>query len=169
VTDFVVSVENQAANNVTVLDETNVIVEVLAEIQNVVVQSQGLQGPRGKSFEDVTISPPLSYESETETFRITPPSPNQVYRWDGTQWQPVTLPDRFVEHRALTPAEVSSKSLTLSNPLTDPTRLVVDVAGGGGALFPGIDYQLTGNSLSWAGLTLDGILESGDRVRLIYE
>lgn len=48
--------------------------------------------------------------------------------------------------------------------------MIVDVADGGGAQFIGTDFTVTnGTDLSWDGLSLDGLLKAGDRIRIIYE
>lgn len=75
--------------------------------------------------------------------------------------------DYTPEYHTITSGEAIAKSFTLNNTPDDPTEVLVDVINGSSQQI-GIDYQIAGDVFSWAGLTLDGLLETGDRIRLIY-
>lgn len=116
---------------------------------------------------------PLTYSlAQKKLYIAPPPNPNQAYRWNGTEWVPFTVEAyvRFIEHRTLTLQEEQNKKLILQNEASDLSKMIVDVADGGGAQFIGTDFTVTnGTDLSWDGLSLDGLLKAGDRIRIIYE
>lgn len=77
---------------------------------------------------------------------------------------------RKVEYRLITLEEASAKQIELEQPVTDPSLLVLDVDGGGVAQFIDQDFEIFDNQvLSWAGKGLDGLIEAGDKFRIVYE
>lgn len=72
-----------------------------------------------------------------------------------------------VEYRTITSGEESSKSLTLASTPSDPTTVILDVAGGPAQVY-GDDFTVSGDVLSWSGLGLDGLLEENDQLRIVY-
>lgn len=50
----------------------------------------------------------------------------------------------------------------------DPGSLYLTVNGVGGYT-EGVDYQITGNQVSWLFLDLDGVLQIGDVLRITYQ
>jgi hypothetical protein len=72
-----------------------------------------------------------------------------------------------VEYRTLTLGESLSKSLILSETPTDSELVQLDCISGGPQNYA-TDYIVVGNVLSWNGLNLDGILNSGDKLRISY-
>lgn len=72
-----------------------------------------------------------------------------------------------VELRTITGGEETAKQLTLaSTPATaNKTQLLIK---GAPSQFYGDDYTVSGTTLSWNGLGLDGILLTGDKVTIIY-
>jgi hypothetical protein len=142
-------------------------------IKRLIIQEAGLPGPQGDpgDLSTTNFTPPLEYDIPSHTLAITPPpSENSVYRWDGTAWVPAVIPTRRVEHRTVTGAEASAKALTLSYSVTDASKIVFDIAQGGGPQFLDTDFELVGETvISWEGFALDGILEEGDRLRIVYE
>lgn len=74
----------------------------------------------------------------------------------------------LVDYFELDSAQESAKEVTLSDTPTEPTRTVVDVMNGGGALRYGLDFTVSGNTLSWSGGRFDGVLASGDELRVIF-
>jgi hypothetical protein len=73
-----------------------------------------------------------------------------------------------VEFRTVTSGEATAKSLTLSATPNAPTHVIVDVIGVG-PQFYGLDYTVSGATLSWNGLGMDALpIETGDNIRLIY-
>lgn len=73
----------------------------------------------------------------------------------------------FREVRTITPLEISSKQLLLNNAVTQPTRVEV-FPYGGIKQFPGIDFNASGTLLTWNSMGLDGLLEIGDTIEILY-
>lgn len=71
------------------------------------------------------------------------------------------------EYRTISAGEATAKSLTLAQAPASGTEVMLDVIGGG-AQFYGDDFTVTVTTLSWSGLGLDGVLGSGDKVRIGY-
>ena len=67
----------------------------------------------------------------------------------------------------LTTFDISTRSVTLPDTPNDPELTSLEVEGAG-SLSYGDSYTVSGNTLSWAGLGLDGILEIGDKIKVIY-
>lgn len=74
---------------------------------------------------------------------------------------------RTVELHTVTLGEATAKQLTLSATPTTANFTVLEIAGAP-SQFYGDDFVVTGDTLSWAGLGLDGILDTGDRLTIIY-
>lgn len=72
-----------------------------------------------------------------------------------------------VEYRTLTAGEVTAGSLSLVDTPATPGDVVFGVEGGGVQVQP-TDFVVSGTTLSWSGLSLDGILTAGDRVYILY-
>ena len=73
-----------------------------------------------------------------------------------------------VVYHTVSPAEITAKQFLISPTPLDPTKVVVDVLSLGPKA-PGDDFQITGgNVFDWNGLGLDGLIASGDKVRLQY-
>lgn len=75
--------------------------------------------------------------------------------------------DQVIENRTLSAGEITAKGLTLSYLPVDATKVVVDVRGGPGQIY-GVDYAVSGTSLSWNGYALDGQVIAGDIMRIEY-
>jgi len=136
------------------------------------IQEAGLPGPQGDpgDWTATTVEPPLEYSLPETTFRITHgTSPGQVIKWDGTAWVASNPPPRRVEYRTVTALEETSKEIILAHSLTEPLEILFDIAQGGGPQFPDTDFFIDGNSIKWEGMTLDGVLEEGDRIRIVYQ
>lgn len=74
----------------------------------------------------------------------------------------------FVDYYTLDAGEVTAKEIELSGSPTQPTRVLLDIADGGGSRTYLLDYTVSGNVLSWNGLRLDGLLEEGDELRVVW-
>jgi hypothetical protein len=72
-----------------------------------------------------------------------------------------------VEYFQLDASEMLAKAVTLSNTPAIPQYVMLDVIGGGPQVYAE-DFSVTGASLSWNGLALDGILSEGDKLRVSY-
>lgn len=75
--------------------------------------------------------------------------------------------DLEVVTHTIVPAEAITKSFTLPSTPADPTDVKMEVLGGVGGTY-GVDFIITGNTFSWAGLGFDGLLASGDKVQLEF-
>jgi hypothetical protein len=71
------------------------------------------------------------------------------------------------EFRTITGPEATAKQLTLVETPSMANETALDFIGVG-PQFYGIDYTVSGTTLSWSGLSLDGLLLAGDRVRINY-
>jgi hypothetical protein len=72
-----------------------------------------------------------------------------------------------VEYRTISAGENTSKSLVLSGLPAVANRVLLDIIGGGAQEYS-VDYSVSGTTLSWNGLGLDGILTTGDKLRITY-
>jgi len=63
--------------------------------------------------------------------------------------------------------EVTAKEFIIDPAPITPSEVTVDIVGGT-PQEEGVDYQISGNKFQWGELGLDGILDVGDTVRLIY-
>ena len=75
--------------------------------------------------------------------------------------------DFYVEQFVLSGAEASAKAVTLATAPTNAARTVLIVKGAGGQYY-GDGFIVSGTTLSWGGLELDGVLEAGDRLSIIH-
>lgn len=71
----------------------------------------------------------------------------------------------------ITGADITNKGLTLAYTPTDSARILIDLQGGS-RQFPGLDYSVGSpdpdDFLSWDGLGLESIIQSGDKVLITY-
>lgn len=111
--------------------------------------SSGEQGPPGET-PSITAVPPLVYDPSTATISLT-----EIQR-------------TFVEYRTITEAEASAKEISLVNPVTSPSNVALDIRGGAGAPFPGDDFEVVGQKVRWSGLSLDSLIEPGEKIRILY-
>jgi hypothetical protein len=72
-----------------------------------------------------------------------------------------------VEVRALTAAEITAKQLTLASTPKQATAVELTPQGACEQIY-GIDFTVTGTTLSWSGLGLDGVLAVSDEIVISY-
>lgn len=72
------------------------------------------------------------------------------------------------EYRTITEQEIMDKKLSLSHTPLNAANVKVDVKHGGGPQFFGEDFTVDGTFLKWEGYGLEGILSSGDKIRIVY-
>lgn len=72
-----------------------------------------------------------------------------------------------VEYFTLDSLNISSSSITLSHTPTSSSSVTLDVISGGAQMY-GTDYAVSINVLSWLSGSLFGILDVGDKLRVIY-
>jgi hypothetical protein len=89
------------------------------------------------------------------------------YIWSGSEWR-VISGDTKTQKITLTGTDITNKYVTLTeSPLTPSlTRLIVI---GGIEQKYSTDFTVSTNQLNWNGLTLDGVLESGDELIIVYD
>lgn len=73
-----------------------------------------------------------------------------------------------VEYRTLTAQEELDKQIQLAVTPTEPNRTLLDILEGGGTATLGVDFDVIGDILSWAGGPLDGLLTEGDQIRVVF-
>jgi hypothetical protein len=71
------------------------------------------------------------------------------------------------EFRTITASEEASKSITLAGTPSTPSEVILFVVGGTVQFFND-DYTVIGNTLSWNGRGLDGLLSAGDKIVIKY-
>jgi hypothetical protein len=72
-----------------------------------------------------------------------------------------------VEYRTITLGEETAKAVTLVNLPLMATGVMLSVIGGCDQFY-GLDFTVSGSTLSWSGLGLDGLLTNGERVVINY-
>ena len=73
----------------------------------------------------------------------------------------------FEDDFTLTSAQLASKAVYLTNTPRAGTPVTVRI-GDAGVNLENKDFKVTGSTLSWSGLTLDGVLDEGDRLVVLY-
>ena len=90
-----------------------------------------------------------------------------AYIWTGSVWQAISG-DIITEKKTLTGTDISNKYVTLTqNPLTPAMARLIVIEGVEQNY--GTDFTISGNQLSWSTLGLDGVLEIGDNLVIIYD
>lgn len=74
----------------------------------------------------------------------------------------------IVQPETLSAGQISAKQITLSIPPINPSAVLLEIQGGTPVFF-NVDYTVTGTTLSWAGLGLDGFIEEGELIRAVYQ
>jgi hypothetical protein len=72
-----------------------------------------------------------------------------------------------VEYFTLTLGEIIAGEITLTDTPAFPGRTLLNVYGAAPSFYA-IDFTVAANVLSWTGLGLDGLLEPGDVLQVIY-
>ena len=93
--------------------------------------------------------------TEGDTLRI---------RWTsdaGTQQQ-------IVRYYTLDQTHEITRTILLPTLPGEPERVVVDVMNGGGTLVYGVDFSIVGQTLTWNGGRLSGLLGVADELRVAY-
>lgn len=105
----------------------------------------------------ITMTDAPQLGQKLEIFYLTQGSPSVVQ----------VMTDQIVETRTITAGEITAKQLTLTATPVEPTEVIVDVRSAPGQMY-GIDYAVSGTTLSWNGYALDGVVLAGDIVRIVY-
>jgi hypothetical protein len=72
-----------------------------------------------------------------------------------------------VELRTISAPEDAAKQLTLTSTPLDGAKVILAIQGAPSQI-NGLDFSVTGTTLSWSGLGLDGILAAGDEIYIQY-
>lgn len=100
-----------------------------------------------------------------------PATDQDVYVWYITQGAVIVPPAPTgawqVEYRTISGAENTAKAIVLSGSPASPTGTLLDIIGGGAQEYT-VDFSVSGSTLSWNGLGLDGVLTTGDKLRVVY-
>ena len=90
------------------------------------------------------------------------------YITDGTA-SPISLPagTENVQYFTLSNAQEVAKEVQLAATPAVGSKVRLDLLGGTAQEF-GVDFNVVGDKVTWTGLTLDGILLEGDRLRVVY-
>lgn len=73
----------------------------------------------------------------------------------------------LVEQHLLDAGDIAAKSVTLTAAPKIANYVLLQVDGGAPAFY-GLDFTVSGNTLSWNSLRLDGLLAVSDRIQVIY-
>jgi len=77
------------------------------------------------------------------------------------------VPEYKIIYVTLSEAMIAAKEVALPLRASYPDQVVVDVIGGC-SQFYGVDYTCDGLKLSWSGLDLETLLDSGDHIRIAF-
>lgn len=114
-----------------------------------------------------------SYNSGTNSivFLTAPPAAFEIYVFYMTEGQAIVIPmpegTMFVEYRVLTNPEIVAKAVTLTDTPNTPANVLLDWVGQSAQVY-GYDFTVSTNTLSWNGLALDGVISSGETLRIVY-
>jgi hypothetical protein len=81
-------------------------------------------------------------------------------------WVPIGAPIAIayaVDLFTLSPTDITNKFVTLSSAPSPASKTILTVIGGPIQDY-GTDFTVSGSTLSWSGLFLDGVLVSGDKL-----
>lgn len=125
-------------------------------------------------FVDGNYITPTDYTVSTSiTFTIAPGAGQKVevfYLSSGAAVVPMVSGIFRVEHRTITIGEAAAEELSLTYTPAYPGEVTLDIIGGSSQYY-GTDYTATAgpDKLIWSGYALDGVLTSGDQVRIMYQ
>jgi len=74
---------------------------------------------------------------------------------------------RIVDPFTLTAGQIAAKAVTLSETPSDPDSVVVDISEGC-VQFPGVDFIVSGNVVSWDGRGMETILSENAKLIITY-
>ena len=73
-----------------------------------------------------------------------------------------------VEEFLLSGTDISNKFVILTEPVSDPNNVSVNVTGGGKQSIVE-DYVVVGQKVNWSGLGMDGVITAGEELIIEYE
>jgi hypothetical protein len=78
-----------------------------------------------------------------------------------------SLPNAHTEYHTLLSGEITAKAITLTAIPAVAANTMLDTVGGTSQIYS-VDFTVSGSTLSWNGLGLDGLLAAGDILRIQY-
>lgn len=111
-----------------------------------------------------------SFSNPTITFNTAPSVGQRIDVWILTTGSPSTAVAtgvEYVEYPTLTGTDITNKNISLSATPLDPAKVKLDVISGSSQQYS-VDYTVSGSTLDWDGLGLDGSLTNGDVLRIVY-
>lgn len=127
-------------------------------------------------FVDGIVSPNDQWSLSTTTITFggayIPSTGQDVYVWYLSKGTPNPAPPSptgtfQVEYRVLTAPEVAAKQLTLAFTPNSAAKVLLDTVGGTSQIYT-IDFIVSGSTMDWTGLGLDGVVSAGDTFRIVY-
>jgi hypothetical protein len=119
----------------------------------------------------IVVKADYTYSSGIITFNTAPSLGSVVYvsyLSNGTPASPIiSAGTNNVFYLSITPTNVTNKYVTLASTPLEPTKLLGDIVGGG-TLEYGYDFNMVGQNFNWNGFALDGLISSGDLIRVQY-
>lgn len=90
------------------------------------------------------------------------------YLSNGTPASPIiSAGTNNVIYLVTNPTDITNKFKPLPSTPSEPTKILADIVGGT-TLYYGEDFSIIGLNFNWSGLTLDGLISSGDIIRVQY-
>lgn len=80
---------------------------------------------------------------------------------------PVSTTNFYTQKFTLSAPQATAKSVNLANAPTDASKTVLVVRGAAGTAYL-TDFIVSGTTLSWGGLALDGLLSTGDEITVLH-
>jgi len=128
---------------------------------SIIVYRNGLLVPRSE----------YSFSNPIITFTTAPALAQRIDVWmltDGTPSVSAAPSGTLVvEYYTLLAGDITAKEITLPSSPSDATKVLLDVIGGSAQEY-GVDYTVSGTTLSWDTLGLDGVLIANNRLRYWY-
>lgn len=159
--DVVKSVQEVASGTVDGVNDTFTLTNAPVNASALLVYRDGLEVDASE----------YTLTAATIQFSVPPSLGQSIYAWYLTAGVPTGMfaggASYYVENITLTAPQAAAKQVTLTFSPISPSQVAVDAIGGG-AQFYGDDFTVSGAVLSWSGLGLDGVLATGDKLRIIY-
>lgn len=134
------------------------------------LRADGTWSPAGTgTVTSVTASAPLSSSGgTTPNITISQSTTSTDGYLSSVDWNTFNNKHSFIVNKfTLTPTDITNKFVTLTQAPAVPSQTSLDIIGGIEQDY-GPDFTVSGTTLSWSGLFLDGVLSSGDKLIIYY-
>jgi hypothetical protein len=111
-----------------------------------------------------------SFTHPNVTFTVAPAVGTKLEAYYLTSGSPAIVPiagNREVEYITVNSSQITAKEIQLSNTPIVSNKVVLDIVGGTSQEYS-VDFVVIGDKLNWSGYNLDGVIVSGDVLRVIY-